>query len=112
MSKLIPALLAYAEQRPGIDPRNYGDWRAYRREAAVVTRDLMRARIASYAALAAGVTDADIIEACRGDRLTIDADGAIDYTTGQYWPTEYRRAVARVLARAAYAARHRQPQPL
>jgi hypothetical protein len=37
-------------------------------------------------------------------RLTIDPNtGSISYCTGQYWPTEYRRAVCAVLASAVWA---------
>ena len=37
---LLAMLQAYAAQRPGLDPRNYGDWANYRREAPQITRDL------------------------------------------------------------------------
>jgi hypothetical protein len=31
-------------------------------------------------------------------RLTLSTDGRLDYCTGQYFPTEYRKAAARALA--------------
>jgi hypothetical protein len=109
-------LAAFAAQNPRIEPMNYGygreGWRAYRREAAQVSRDLAEVRRLIGTAVNVGVTDDELIEACRGDRLTIERDGVgglrVDYCTGQYWPTEYRRAVARVVRRAIdeAAARH------
>lgn len=105
MTTLIDTLQAYAEQRPGLDPRNYGHgrdgWRAYRAEARAITKQLHVAIRAARVARLVGVSDDDIRDACRGDRLTITPEGRVDYTTGQYWPTEYRAAVARVLDRAA-----------
>ena len=42
-------------------------------------------------------------------RIERDGDGLkLDYCVGQYWPTEYRAAVARLLQRAAYRAAQRQ----
>ncbi len=111
----VQLLAAYAARNPGMDPENYGGgmdgWRAYRAEARRVSRDLDDAREACRLAAALGVTDEEVAEATRGDRLTIErrADGSwfVDYTTGQYWPTEYRPAVARVLRRAINSARDR-----
>ena len=40
-TSLSPAdlLCKFVDQRPGIEPLNYGSWRDYRRESAEVTRD-------------------------------------------------------------------------
>lgn len=38
-----------------------------------------------------------------GNRLHFDANGALEYHVGQYWPTEYRAAVARTAASAIWA---------
>ena len=43
-TEIICALRAFAASRPGIEYGNYGDWRAYRRECADVSRDLRHAR--------------------------------------------------------------------
>lgn len=107
---LLNNLLTFANRRPGIDPRDYG-WgldglRAYRADARRVTRDLHRVRVAYARAVLAGVTDADILDATQGDRLSITPDGTIDYCVGQYFPTEYRAAVTRVLERAVRARGH------
>jgi len=110
----IRALAAYAAKRPGLDYRDYcrgyGDTdgrAAYFREAREISDQLADVRESLAAAYAQGVTDADLIECSRGDRLTMAADLSIDYTTGQYWPTEYRAAVARLAASAARMAKNR-----
>ena len=107
----IAALLAYANRRPGLEFGNYGDAPAYRSESRRIAGDLKRvARAADEFAMAHG-TDADLLDATRGGRLTLEhtADAyRVDYTTGQYWPTEYRVAVARVLESAARAALQRK----
>lgn len=99
----LAALLAYARQKPRLEFGNYGERSSYESEARRIRGDLTRAERAALELQAAHATDADIIEAARGGRLTIEgAPGAysVDYCTGQYWPTEYRPAVARVLESA------------
>ena len=110
----IRALAVYAAKRPGLEYRDYcrgyGDTdgrAAYFREARAISDQLADVREALAAAYAQGVTDADLIECSKGDRLTLGADLSIDYTTGQYWPTEYRAAVARLAASAARTAKNR-----
>ena len=105
--EILEALRIFARQRPGLDFANYGDVRLYRSESRQISRDLAHARTLLYAASWCGVTAEDILRAADGGRLDIRADGdrvRIDYTTGQYWPTEYRRAVCRVLAAALWAS--------
>jgi hypothetical protein len=117
---------SYAAQNPGLEFGNYcSDWRdtegrrAYFSESRAITRDLRRVRDALRGAYFAGVTDADMIEASRhafSGRLTIKARDAggfgIEYCTGQYWPTEYRKACAAVLEYAARIAAHRTAEPV
>ena len=110
---LLAQLAAFAAQRPGIDPADYGaHWQQrptreavqfFRRDCRAITRQLQRVREAIRAAYAAQVTDAHLIEAARGTRITLHADH-IEYTTGQFFPIEYRAAVADVIARAARIA--------
>jgi len=99
---VLVALIDYAAQRPGLDIRNYGTWQSYRAEAAWITRQWHTicnlVRIASHY----GVTDEQIIEASHtaySGRMAWDGR-EWDYCTGQYWPTEYRQAVAAVLRHA------------
>ena len=77
----LRALATFAARNPGIEAGNYGwgrdGYRAYRSEARRVSRDLDEVRALIGDALAWGVTDADVIEAARGDRLQLErgADG-------------------------------------
>ena len=102
---ILEALRTFARQRPGLDFANYGDVALYRSESRQISRDLAHAQTLLGAVEWSGVTADDILRAADGGRLNIRADGQrvrIDYTTGQYWPTEYRRAVCRVLASALW----------
>jgi hypothetical protein len=115
---VVRVLAAYAAQNPGLEYGNYcaagrsdaAGRRAYFAEARGITRQLHRVREAVHCAHA--VRDADLVEAAGlafSGRLSITVDGdraTVAYCTGQYWPTEYRAAVAAVIERAieiAYA---------
>lgn len=93
------ALLDYAAQNPGLDYRNYGEPGPYRSELRSIGKDWERVQNLARAAIGLGVTDAEIIakgpRAFSG-RLTWNGK-EWDYCTGQYWPTEYRKAVAAIL---------------
>ena len=110
-ASIIDALSRFAAQRPGLDFANYGDIRAYRSEARSIGRDLQHAReLLRYVAWHDSIDADAILAAARSNysgRLSLEIDetsGAvrIDYCTGQYWPTEYRRAVCAVLAGAVW----------
>lgn len=97
--ELIALLRSLIRSRPGIDPNDYGSWADYRREAAEVTRDLTDAEtLLRYVELADINADAIVTALSGGGRLTMNADGSMDCTTGQYYPTEYRPAVSRLCA--------------
>jgi hypothetical protein len=118
---LLRVLAAYAAQNPGLEFGNYcSGWNdrsgraAYLSEARSITRDIHRVRAALHAAYFAGTTDADILEAARhafSGRLSLarrdDGRWSVEYCTGQYWPTEYRKACAAVLDLAACYAQRR-----
>ena len=107
---IIGALYTFIGQRPGLEYGNYGEPVSYRAEVRAIGRDLTQARqLLRYVELRASITADDIIEASKraySGRLTITAtdDGkvAIDYCTGQYWPTEYRKAACAVLSQAIW----------
>jgi len=115
-NQIINALYTFANKRPGLEPREYiRDWRdseglaTYRRESRSITKDLNHARALLRRLELSGITAEEIIEASKeafSGRLTITAtnDGLvkINYCTGQYFPTEYRKAVAAVCARALW----------
>ena len=118
---LIDTLNRWIHQRPGLEPGNYiSGWndtdgrRAYRAEVRSITKDLHQARaLLQFVAGRDSITAEQILDACRhsfSGRLTITPDGdgfKVDYCTGQYWPTEYRKAVASVLETAAQIAYRR-----
>jgi hypothetical protein len=124
---VLDALSAFAEQRPGVEPGNHGDWKGYRSESRSITKDLHEARILLAAVRWRDSITADhLIEASKraySGRLEITEYKAgtprksarrsvessypedtitIDYCTGQYFPTEFRKAVCAVLAYALW----------
>lgn len=103
---VINALHKWLRQRPGLEFGNYGDVSAYRSEMRSITKDLQQAQaMLRTIAWRDSITADHIIAAAKhaySGRLSIELrdDGKvrIDYCTGQYWPTEYRRAVCAVLS--------------
>lgn len=104
---ILEALRAFVRQRPGLEFANYGDLTVFRSESRRITRQLNDAELLIDAVeLRQSITVDDILaEATERERLTItmaDASVGISYTTGQYWPTEYRAAVCRLLSRVLW----------
>jgi hypothetical protein len=113
---IINALYTFAHKRPGLEPGNYiSDWRdvegrrAYAAESRSITKDLREARVLLRQVELSGISADQLIDAARrafSGRLSINQNDKgeviIDYCTGQYWPTEYRRAVCAVLASALW----------
>lgn len=112
--KLLAALNRWIAKRPGLDPRNYiSSWNdsqgiaCYRSESRSITQDRHHAQaLLDAIAWRDAITADDIMEAAKhsfSGRLSITETPEgfkIDYCTGQYWPTEYRRAVCSVLSSA------------
>lgn len=100
--QLIQALRTWVAQRPGLEFGNYGDVSSYRSEMRSIGKDLQHARkLIDYVAWHDSITAQMILDAAKSGRLSIKVDGdkvSIDYCTGQYWPTEYRPAVCRLLS--------------
>jgi hypothetical protein len=93
-------LIAFATQRPGLDYGNYSNDQLYRAEARAIGRDLQHFGVALAAAVGARVTGENLREAggrTFSGRLTFTKGGEVEYCTGQYWPTEYRKAATAVL---------------
>ena len=112
---ICDALATFIRSRPGFDPHNYGDAASYRADQRTAARQKRDAETMLAAVRwRDSITGADLIEAARGGRLTIEVNPAgtvggimrpvvrIDYCTGQYYPTEYRAGVCRVLASALW----------
>ena len=142
VNEVLAALETWIKQRPGVDPRDYGDGRdgfkSYRAEVRAIGQDRKRALKALDEARGAILADSfrafsgrlEWVPAYIGTLELLNPDlrfgagskianGApsvtpahLSYTTGQYWPTEYRKAAAAVLEsyiaswRRKYAAEH------
>ena len=102
---LTAALRAFIESRPGFDPANYaGAPDAYRADYRTTYRDLQDARELLRAVERSSMTAETLLREGLTRRLTWDGErGALDYCTGQYYPTEYRAAACRALADALWA---------
>lgn len=114
--QMIAALRAFVNQRSGIEFGNYasGDWKHSHKIFMEDYRPILKYGRHARAMLAIveqaqSITEADLTEATSAysGRLQFITrqDGAVDvdYTTGQYFPTEYRQAACAVLARALRA---------
>lgn len=114
---LIQALHAFVSKRPGLDPRDYiSDYRdiegrrAYRSESRSITKDLHIAQALIDAVSRSGISADDIVDAAKRNfsgrlEITTNDKGAVvlDYCVGQYYPTEYRKAVSAVMRGALWA---------
>jgi len=110
--KILALLSAHIEQRPGLEFANYGNVASYRAEQRAIGQDLAHARILLSAVRWRESIDAtqlrEAFSSSFSGRLSI-TDGPqpgqlrLDYCTGQYFPTEYRRAACAVLASALWA---------
>lgn len=108
---ILAALDKFVAQRAGIEPGNYGSWKDYRAESRSVTKDLhhyreLRRYVAWHDSITGDMLAAAFRDAYSG-RLTcvLRDSGAVEleYCTGQYSPTEYRRAACAVLASAVWS---------
>lgn len=102
---IIAALYRFVAQRPGLEFGNYGDVAAYRSELRGITKDLNHARQLIRAVELSSIDAEALKEAFKSafsGRLSWNGQ-SLEYCTGQYWPTEYRRAVCAVMASALWA---------
>ncbi len=102
---IINALTTWIAQRPGLEYANYGCQKAYKAELRSIGADLHDARALLRYVSRSQITEEALSEAFRSafsGRLSWDGS-KLDYCTGQYWPTEYRKAACAVLASAIWA---------
>lgn len=101
--KILDALDRFVRQRPGFDPGNYDCSGSYRSERRSVTRDLHDYRELRWFATVLDVPHSALIDGFRAYSGRLSWDGEkLDYCTGQYFPTEYRKAACAVLAAALW----------
>jgi hypothetical protein len=115
-TQLLEALHKFIAQKPGLEtgnyiqgPRDATGVAAYRSDSRKITGDKHDAQaLLRYVEMRDTITAHDILAASKNafsGRLTITPKGEgfeLDYCTGQYWPMEYRRATAAVLASAIW----------
>ena len=107
---ILRLLEGWVRQRPGLDPRDYGGghegWAGYRSEARSIARDGREAgQLLTVAAVECSAESLVAGFRAYSGRLSLihsPKGWALDYCTGQYWPTEYRRAACAVLASALW----------
>jgi len=98
---LCAALRAWINQRPGLEFANYGNAASYRAELRGITRQRADTlQMLRAIELRDSITAADMLAELQShSRLFWDIKKSrLEYVTGQYWCTEYRRAVAAMLA--------------
>jgi len=118
-SLALRAVILFAAQNPGFEWGNYytlGDIKqsleSYRSDSRPVTRDWQR--ICGLLWQTRHVTDADVMLASHqvyAGRLAVgfdlDRNWRVEYVTGQYFPTEYRRAAYLTIERSIEIACNR-----
>ena len=107
--QILVTMSNWIKQRPGLEFGNYGALAPYRAELRQIARDRRDAeRLLAAVAIREYITAEDLVAAfprAYSGRLSLveTTKGAqLDYCTGQYWPTEYRKAAAAVLASALW----------
>lgn len=115
----INALIDFAAQNSGIEFGNYGDRKLYAAEVRTITQDWKRVTTALLIADKEGVTDSDVIAEAphafsgRLEWQPVSAESTMQtkwsYCPGQYFPTEYRKAVATLLEYAIKRVRRSRP---
>ena len=100
-SQLLELLHKFNNQRPGFEFANYGDRSTYNADARPVAKQrLQNIELLGYIARSESITVENLKEALTG-RLELTEKG-LHYTAGQYFPTEYRRALRSVLTQVLW----------
>jgi len=106
-SQIINAIATFIRSRPGLEYGNYDTARSYRAECRQIARDKRDAETLLSAVALSPITAEELLAAfprAYSGRLSWDA-GKLEYCVGQYYPTEYRKAVCSVLASALWSMR-------
>ncbi len=113
VNEVLNALEVFINKRPCLEFGNYGELKSYRAEMRSIAKDKKRA-IEALAAVRRSTSQdaallADALQRSFSGRLEwhpagepdtfgdYTHKGHLEYTTGQYFPTEYRKAAASVL---------------
>jgi len=93
----------FIDQRSGIDPREYSDRSSFLSDYRPMLQAGRDARILlAYVSARDSITADDILHTTSGNRrlewIYSGDSPRLEYTTGQYFPTEYRAAACSMLA--------------
>ncbi len=102
--RILEALYAWIRQRPGLEYGNYGEPKSYNQELRSITKDLREARTLLRAVDLSSITGKELEAAFSAFSGRLEwKNYELHYCTGQYWPTEYRKAVCAVAASALWS---------
>jgi hypothetical protein len=110
-SEIINDLRAFVAQRSGIEVGNYvspgcadlDGWRALQADRRLIGQQGRDARALLAYAEASLMDFETLVRPLTGAGRLSYENGALNYTAGQYWATEYRAAVCAALAAALWA---------
>jgi hypothetical protein len=109
---IIAALREWIAQRPGLQFANYGSSKAYSSEYRAILRDRRDAEtLLAAVATIADISGNDLAASFRAFSGRLSWNGErLEYVTGQYWPTEYRKAVCAVAKDALWNHFRKDPK--
>lgn len=118
---IINALRVFVNQRPGFELGNYSTMTDYRSDSRKATKDKdIALQLLRDIELRDNITADAILREAQSGRLQIRTVSGctplppvrVEYCTGQYFPTEYRPAVARLCASALWTWKRDHCMPL
>lgn len=97
---ILRALAALTASPPGMNSANYDSAKAYRADMYRIRQHRRDAeRLLTDVALDDRITAEDLLKRLgAGRRVYLTVSGEADYHAGQYYPVEYRKAVAQLLS--------------
>lgn len=96
--QLVAETYRFLATRPGFEPGNYATLRDYRADVRSATNARNDAEVMLRSIGQSDTITVDDMTYSLGSRLTLNANGTLDYCAGQYYCIEYRRAVAQWLS--------------
>lgn len=101
LGEMLEKLHAFIRQRPCLEFGNYGNAAIYRKELRQITREKRDAEAMLFHVWRCHAMTPELV----GNAAKVAFSGRLtwngtdwEYTVGQYWPTEYRKAACVVLA--------------
>lgn len=102
-AELTAEIRRFLATRPGFEPGNYSDATSYRADVRSATNARNDAEtMLAHIARSESITVDDMVTGL-SSRLSLTEGRSLDYTAGQYYCIEYRRAVASWLSSVLWA---------